>query len=200
MHDLSTLAATVSNMFRRVAVNCADGQIVGCGAGNGWRRESIAQWVVFPQSYGLEERGGKCDIFHRIEWRALRLYTCQLPYEKLCHLLRSGIPWDDCGSDIAEKIGLDCGRELKNWCREHSGVIMDVTGPMLEEGKGDFDCMKFAARMKSHLNLCVVAALVNSIWLQAGMSCAKVAQQVWREAKPRVRNLGELTHLVQGLK
>lgn len=65
------------------------------------------------EMYVSERRGGKCDTFRRIEWEILKLYTCQLPFEKFCRVLHCKISWDECGSEITEEVDTDCGRELE---------------------------------------------------------------------------------------
>lgn len=64
--------------------------------------------------YALERSGGECDTSHRIEWGILKVYTCQVPYEKFRSVLRCMILWDDCGSEITEEVDTDCGRELEH--------------------------------------------------------------------------------------
>lgn len=46
VRESSIFSATVSNLFRCVSVNGADGKIVGYGADDGWRREGRAEWAV----------------------------------------------------------------------------------------------------------------------------------------------------------
>lgn len=82
--------------------------------------------------------------------------------------------------------------------------MVDISGPgarVVCAALKKYECLdRSRVLMTGNVGLCAVAALVNGIRALAGMSRVEAAQRVWMKHRLRITKLGEMVHLLYGLK
>lgn len=145
--------------------------------------------------YGSTSRYGGYETFYEVELDSIFLFDCRLPpyiAEKLTVTAQT---------EETPETRIDYGCMLKEWLKEHKGVIADISGPGKRSNIRGISRMYVKdygmVFMRCNAGLCALSAVANCFNQLVGREKALLVREKLRGGSVHVQTLRDITRIMR---